>query len=199
MSALTITAPMPLRYMPPPSLLDCDGARRDRPRVVERIAAVLGWSHGHNNPPAGEAAVRPAALPAPATSSRVAGATHDRLSALATAIIEALTEGRCMAEDGELEPPDADTWNAACRALTAFLAGPFAEALDVPLISPMRRGGLSAEWHERDMNIELRFRGPRDVYAVIEDARGAIGDFRGSDPHLERAAEAIAELASRSD
>jgi hypothetical protein len=204
MSALTLTAPMPTRYEPPPpqrpSLLDYEVPQRARAPWLQRVASVIGIAAGLINPPAGEATAGVVALrPSAIAPSRVAGSAHDRLDALSTAFLEALAEARCMLEDEEMEAPDPDTWTAAHLALTAFLAGPFAEALDVPLISPMRRGGLSAEWHERGMNIELRFRGPRDVYAVIEDARGAIEDFRGRDPDLARAADAIAELAVRSD
>lgn len=204
MSALTLTAPMPTRYMPPPpqrpSLLDCDAQRHERAPLMRRIASVIGVAAGFINPPAGEATTQLAVRqPLTVSPSRATGAAYDRLDALSAALLDALAEARSMAEDGEMEAPDADTWNAANLALTAFLAGPLAEALDMPLISPMRRGGLSAEWHERGMNIELRFRGPHDVYAVIEDARGEIADFRGRDPHLMRAAGAIAELAVRSD
>jgi hypothetical protein len=190
--------------MPPPSqrtsLLDYDNPRRERVSFVRRIASLIGITAGFINPPSGEATPH-AALQQPHTiaSSRVAGASYDRLDALATAFFEALTEARSMVEDDEMEAPEADTWNAAHLALSAFLAGPLSEALGVPLISPMRRGGLSAEWHERGLNIELRFRGPTDVYALIEDVRGVIEDFRGRDPHLARTAGAIAELAARSD
>nr|WP_294551640.1 hypothetical protein [uncultured Rhodopila sp.] len=46
---------------------------------------------------------------------------------------------------------------------------------------------MGAEWHERGVNIELRFRRVFDVYAVIEDARGIVPDFHGRDPSLQHA------------
>jgi hypothetical protein len=195
---------MPTRYTPrrsrPTSLLDCDAPQQERAPIVRRLASLIGFAAGLINPPAGEALKNAVLQRLRAIApSRTAGAAHDRLDALATAFFDALAEAGCMVEDDEIEAPDADTWNAANLALSAFLAGPLAEALDVPLILPMRRGGLSAEWHERGLNIELRFRGPTDVYAVIEDVRGEVEDYRGRDPHLARAAAAIAHLAARAD
>jgi hypothetical protein len=41
------------------------------------------------------------------------------------------------------------------------------------------------------MNIELRFRGEDDVFAVIEDARGELQEFYGRDAGLRRSSAAL--------
>ena len=62
----------------------------------------------------------------------------------------------------------------------------------------MRFGRLSAEWHERGLNIEIRFRENDDPYVVIGDARAKVANHRGPDSDLMKAKAAIAELAIRS-
>jgi hypothetical protein len=47
------------------------------------------------------------------------------------------------------------------------------------------------------MNIELRFRNPYHIYAVLEDARGVIQPFHGRDPGLVQTRAALRELATR--
>lgn len=97
-----------------------------------------------------------------------------------------------MAAADEADPPSPETWGFAFLALLSFSA-----KLPLPLLSPLQLGGLSAEWHERGMNIELRFRGVDDVFAVIEDATGEIPEFQGRDPTLARTAAALGRLADR--
>jgi hypothetical protein len=92
----------------------------------------------------------------------------------------------------EADAPDADIWTYASDALS-----PFARLLPPPLVDPLQLGGVSFEWHEFGLNIELRFRGRADVYVVIEDARGELAEFHGRDVELHRAREALAVLAMR--
>jgi hypothetical protein len=186
MAALTLTAPTPGLYRRPPSLLEADSAVQHPLPMLRRLAPLKATADQSSSQPM---------VTAP---YRISGTAHDRISGLRAAFSDALVDARSLVEAEELEEPSADTWTAAFNALHHFLAGPFAELLDVPLISPMRFGGLSAEWHASGLNIELRFRRPGDVYAVIEDARGEIESYWGSDPDLFRAAEAIAKLAARS-
>jgi len=48
------------------------------------------------------------------------------------------------------------------------------------------------------MNIELRFRKPYDIYAVLEDVRGVVLSFHSRDPNLVYARAALRELSNRS-
>jgi hypothetical protein len=98
-----------------------------------------------------------------------------------------------MAAADEMDPPSPETWGFAFLALLRF-----AVQLQLPLLNPLQLGGLSAEWHELGMNIELRFRGVDDVFVVIEDAYGEIPEFQGRDPTLEKIAAALGCLAVRS-
>jgi hypothetical protein len=98
-----------------------------------------------------------------------------------------------MVLDEEGDPVDSQTLQYAALSLSPLIT--FLE-LPTPLILPLQNGGIGAEWHASGMNIELRYRKPYDVYAVLEDARGAT-PFRGRDPELERTRVALSELARR--
>ena len=65
------------------------------------------------------------------------------------------------------------------------------------LVNPLQLGGVSCEWHELGINLELRFRGLTDIFAVIEDARSELTEYYGPDGELLRAREALAVLAQR--
>lgn len=41
--------------------------------------------------------------------------------------------------------------------------------------------GLFVEWHARGLNIEVRVRDGRPPWVVIEDVRGAVQSYQGSD------------------
>ncbi len=97
-----------------------------------------------------------------------------------------------MVAADEMDHPDPDIWNCAWTRLS-----PFAATLAAPLVSPLQLGGVSCEWHEHGMNIELRFRGIDDVYAVVEDVRGEAVEFHGRDPGLIRATSALRILVAR--
>ncbi len=97
-----------------------------------------------------------------------------------------------MVAEDEMDPPDSAVWTFAENAIT-----PFAAYLPPPLVSPLQLGGVTCEWHDQGMNIELRFRGMADVFAVIEDARREVAEFHGRDPNLRLAKDALCILIQR--
>lgn len=122
-----------------------------------------------------------------------AEASLRRIASFQEALNDALELNSEMVHDEEGDPVDSQTLQYAALSLSPLIA--FLE-LPTPLILPLQNGGIGAEWHASGMNIELRFRKPYDVYAVLEDARGAT-PFRGRDPELERARIALGKLARR--
>lgn len=108
------------------------------------------------------------------------------------AIVDAVETAAEMHRAAEMALPNESVWNDAIAFLQAY-----AMVLGAPLITPLQGGGLSAEWHEHGLNIELRFRKDRDVFAVIEDARGEIEAFMARDPDLDHAAQALNILVQR--
>jgi hypothetical protein len=121
-----------------------------------------------------------------------------RANGLDAAFADAFSEATMMAEHDEIDVPDMDCWRLAHRFLAIFFGNPLFVSLRLPLIMPMDDGGVSAEWHEQGLNIEVRFRASRSAYAVIEDARTQIPEYRGRDPMLARVIEALITLARRS-
>jgi hypothetical protein len=97
-----------------------------------------------------------------------------------------------LAAEDEADPPSASVWAYARVALERL-----GESVSTPMFTPLQLGGISAEWHEHGMNIELRFRGVQEVFVVIEDAKGELPDFHGPDPKLTAAASALRHLADR--
>jgi hypothetical protein len=97
-----------------------------------------------------------------------------------------------MVAADEMDPPDPEVWRFAETLLVSF-----AEFLPPPLVHPLQLGGVSCEWHERGMNIELRVRGLGDVFTVIEDAQNALPNFSARDPDLRHAIRALQVLQSR--
>jgi hypothetical protein len=110
------------------------------------------------------------------------------------ALIEAIELSRTMVAEDEAAPINHQTYFYAVKVLAPLI---IAMELPVPLILPLQNGGIGAEWHDRGMNIELRFRNPYHIYAVLEDARGEILPFHGRDPHLVRARVALHEFTTR--
>ena len=110
--------------------------------------------------------------------------------------LEAFTTGFRLALDtaaaDEADPPAIETWTKALEKLR-----PFAHLLPPMLVSPLQLGGVSCEWHELGINLELRFRGLTDIFAVIEDARSELTEYYGPDAELLHAGEALAVLAQR--
>ncbi|MGH7072507.1 MAG: hypothetical protein ACREFO_21205 [Acetobacteraceae bacterium] len=123
--------------------------------------------------------------------SATIAAVH-RIFALARAFEEALWLATEMAAADEAEPPDPNIWESAWR----FAVGDQGSA-PIPLITPLQLGGVSVEWHEHGLNIELRFRGVTDTFTLVEDIRGELHDFAKRDPGLKEASLALRTLATR--
>ena len=113
---------------------------------------------------------------------------------LRKALIEAIELSKTMVDEDEATPINDQTYFYAVEVLAPLI---FAMELPVPLILPLQNGGIGAEWHDHGMNIELRFRNPYHIYAVLEDARGEILPFHGRDPHLVRVRVALQEFTTR--
>jgi hypothetical protein len=111
------------------------------------------------------------------------------------AFIDAIELSKTMVAEDEAAPINDQTYFYAFSVLAPLVID---MELPVPLILPLQNGGIGAEWHDHRMNIELRFRKPYHIYAVLEDARGVILPLHGRDPHLVRARTALRELATRS-
>jgi hypothetical protein len=107
---------------------------------------------------------------------------------------DAVALSKSMADEDEAAPFNLQTWTYAAQQLNSLVHG---FDLPMPLLLPLQNGGLGAEWHEKGLNIELRFRSPFQVYAVLEDAKGKIGTFQDYDPNLERSRAALQELGMR--
>lgn len=110
------------------------------------------------------------------------------------ALIEAVELSKTMVAEDEATPINDQTYFYAVEVLAPLI---IAMELPVPLILPLQNGGVGAEWHDHGMNIELRFRNPYHIYAVLEDARGEILPFHGRDPHLVRGRVALHEFTTR--
>jgi len=119
---------------------------------------------------------------------------HELDSAFASAFGEALF----LAEQGEIEAPENRCWVFAHEVLNKFFCDPRFAKVDLPLILPLDLGGLSIEWHDHDLNIEIRFRTSQPIYVVIEDALRQVSEYRGRDPSLTHSFEAITALSHRS-
>ena len=99
-----------------------------------------------------------------------------------------------MVADDEGMPLNIQTWTYAAQELMSIIS-----TLDIqlPLMLPLQNGGIGAEWHDSGLNIELRFRNPYQVYAVLEDAKGIIPTLHDYDRNLAQARIALRELATR--
>lgn len=106
---------------------------------------------------------------------------------------DALKLNATMLDADEADPIDNQTLQYAVQSLLPLIA-----SLELPalLILPLQNGGIGAEWHASGMNIELRFRKPYDVYALLEDAQGTTS-FRGRDPDLVHTGHALREISRR--
>jgi hypothetical protein len=138
-------------------------------------------------PPEGQRPESPAAL-----TERSVRATL--LEELRKAVIEAIELSKTMVAEDEAAPINDQTYFYAVEVLAPLI---IAMELPVPLILPLQNGAMGAEWHNHGLNIELRFRNPYDVYAVLEDARDAIQPFYGRDPFLVETRAALRELSTR--
>ena len=137
--------------------------------------------------PEGERPESPAAL-----TERFVRATL--VEELRKALIEAIELSKTMVAEDEAAPINEQTCFYAVEVLAPLI---IAMELPVPLILPLQNGAIGAEWHDHGLNIELRFRNPYDIYAVLEDARDAIQPFYGRDPFLVETLAALRELSTR--
>ena len=120
---------------------------------------------------------------------------QDRIERFAEALTDALVLSDTMVASEEGDPVNQQTLLYAIQSLVPLV---MSLKLLPPLILPLQDGGIGAEWHTSGMNIELRFRKPYDIYAVLEDARGAIELFHSRDPDLVHTRSALCELSTRS-
>jgi hypothetical protein len=68
----------------------------------------------------------------------------------------------------------------------------------VPIIMPTSDGSLQIEWHERDIDLEVRIHGRSRYYVTFEDLRNHRHDWEGPiSSNLTRLKSAIDELVSR--
>jgi hypothetical protein len=115
-----------------------------------------------------------------------------RIDRFFEALGDALELNATMADAEEGDPFDVQTWQYAVQSLEPLIAS---LELPTPLILPLQNGGISLEWHAAGMNVELRFRKPYDVYAVLE-GRG-YPTFHGRDPDLGRTRDTLRNLSRR--
>jgi hypothetical protein len=178
-------------------------------------SAIVGWggdrnflpAHPDPEPVTGPERSSPASaelvttpIPAFAAMEQISTALSEA-EALRTAIHEfyaaldvARELSRTMVVEDEASPMDKQTVDYAVQSLLPIIKR---YKLPPPLMLPLQNAGIGVEWHTVGMNIELRFRKPYQVYAVLEDAQGAIQDYHGRDPDLVQASSALACLKPR--
>jgi hypothetical protein len=157
------------------------------------VTASLTTTGGIPNQDASSA--REERLSPPPRIAIIPDAGQDRLERFIDALNDALQLSHTSAASDEGDPIDHQTLTYAVQSLAPLMVS---LELSPPLILPLQNGGIGAEWHTSGMNIELRFRKPYDVYAVLEDARGIISPFHSRDPELVNASSALSELGKRS-
>jgi hypothetical protein len=74
---------------------------------------------------------------------------------------------------------------------------PFAAMAPAPSFSIDADGDVWALWAAHGLDLEAHFRGPDDVFVMIEDARHRLEDFSDEDPSLQRLGDALIELGNR--
>jgi hypothetical protein len=116
------------------------------------------------------------------------------IAAFREQVEEAIDLSRDMVADGEADPIDWAVFNDAIRTVLRIAGNPPASC---PLILPLRNGGIGMEWHDRGLNIELRFRAANETYVVIEDSANIEQAYHGRDPEFAHAEVALGELRRR--
>jgi hypothetical protein len=117
-----------------------------------------------------------------------------RLDEFCAALSEAIELSVTLVSEDEACPIDNQIFIYALSVLTPLF---IKWEVPAPLVLPLQNGGIGVEWHALGMNIELRFRYPYHIYAVLEDAQNAISPYRGRDPDLVQSQSALAVLAAR--
>jgi len=164
--------------------------RQDRTHILGFIRHAMKperFARFYERFPEGERPESPAAL-----TERSVRATL--VEELRKALIEAIELSKTMVAEDEAAPINDQTYVYAVEVLAPLI---IVMELPVPLILPLQNGGIGAEWHDHGMNIELRFRSPYHIYAVLEDAQGAIQPFYGRDPFLVQTLAALREVSTR--
>jgi hypothetical protein len=160
-------------------------------RIITSSVAVTSWNRDQRTSGSQRQSLSqpPLTARAPEESLRV------KIEQFREALRDALELSDTMIADEAGEPIDNQTLIYAIQTLEPLV---MSLKLPPPLMLPLQNGGIGAEWHTSGMNIELRFRKPYDVYAVLEDAQGAVPQYHGRDPHLVQAGSALCELSARS-
>jgi hypothetical protein len=117
------------------------------------------------------------------------------LEQFSRAVSDAVALSVEMIAEDEIVPIDVHTLKFAIQNLAPVIA---TLELPPPLMLPLQNGGIGAEWHASGLNIELRFRKPYDIYAVLEDARNVIKEYHGRDPDLVQTRPVLSQLRARS-
>lgn len=92
----------------------------------------------------------------------------------------------------EIGLPDINIWRLALSKI-----GPYVGDINPPLAYPLQLGGLSLEWHENGINLEIRFYSEDKIYVVVEDAKRDLEEFHGQDKGFLKAQHALEALVSR--
>lgn len=159
---------------------------QESPGVSHRQTSPVSPYRAENAAPE----VMPHGSPAALTDKSIWG----RLDQFSEALNDAIELSETLVSEDEASPIDEQTFAYAMRILTPLF---ITMEIPAPLILPLQKGGVGAEWHAFGMNIELRFRNPFRTYAVLEDARGVIPPFHGRDPGLVQTHTALREFATR--
>ena len=117
---------------------------------------------------------------------------EDKKQKLREAMIAGAELAQEMVEADEMDPPDVGVWRMAVIRID-----PFVGRVNPPLVYPLQLGGVSLEWHENGINLEIRFRGQEDIYVVIEDAEKELVEFHGQDFDFAQTQCALETLVSR--
>ena len=97
-----------------------------------------------------------------------------------------------MVADDAMDPPNPQVWEQAIDAMVGF-----AGHVPLPLVTPLQLGGVSVEWHEHDIDLEVRFRPGVPPFVSVDDVRGLCAAFQGHDKNLVNALSALTTLATR--
>jgi hypothetical protein len=180
---------------PPPSIV---GWNRDQNFLLAHPQEATGRPAPAAPTRAPEVITTP--IPASASTEQIsialseAEALRKAIGEFYLALSEAREISRAMVSEEDARPMDKQTVAFAVQSLLPIIKQ---YKLPPPLILPLQNAGVGVEWHIGGMNIELRFRGPYHVYAVLEDAQSAIPEYHGRDPNLMRTSPALARLNSR--
>lgn len=116
----------------------------------------------------------------------------DRWRAFTEAMAAAAEMSAQLVLEEDAEPASPEIWNDAVDLLV-----PLAPFAPTPLILPLRKGGISFEWHTAGIDLELRFRPGAGLYSLVHDARGKLPASQGRDRARDRGLSALRSLIAR--